>query len=68
MALKKIFSSLRDGMSGVADWFPVIASQEEQDAATRTEAIKAKLSQRGKSLEATPTETNSAELTGASHE
>ncbi len=68
VALKKIFSSLRDGMSGVADWFPVIASQEEQDAATRTEAIKAKLSQRGKSLEATPTETNSAELTGASHE
>ena len=67
VAPKKIFSSLRDGMSGVADWFPVIASQEEQDAATRTEAIKAKLSQRGKSLEATPTETNSAELTGASH-
>lgn len=43
VALKKIFSSLRDGMSGVADWFPVIASQEEQDATTRTEAIKAKL-------------------------
>jgi hypothetical protein len=41
--LKKIFASLRDGMSGVADWFPVIASQEEQDATTRTEAIKAKL-------------------------
>ena len=43
VALKKIFASLRDGMSGVADWFPVIASQEEQDATTRTEAIKAKL-------------------------
>lgn len=43
VALKKIFASLRDGMSGVADWFPVIASQEEQDATTRTEAVKAKL-------------------------
>lgn len=43
VALKKIFASLRDGMSAVADWFPIVASQDERDATTRTEAIKAKL-------------------------
>jgi hypothetical protein len=43
VALKKIYASLRDGMSGVADWFPVMARGEEPDAPTRTEAIKSKL-------------------------
>lgn len=43
VALKKIFSSLRDGMSSPADWFAVA---ETQETGTRASSIKDKLKAR----------------------
>jgi len=46
VALKKIYLSLKDGMSGAADWFEVVATDEiKQDANT---ALKDKLKGAGK--------------------
>ena len=44
VALKKVYVSLRDGMSAPADWFEMPASAEPQKpAATRTDAVKERL-------------------------
>lgn len=44
VSLKKIYASLRDGMSSTADWFEVDAAEAQTAASgSRTESIKAKL-------------------------
>lgn len=46
VGLKKIFASLRDGMSAPADWFPVgepLAAASPTDGASRTDAVREKL-------------------------
>lgn len=46
VSLKKIYASLRDGMSSTADWFEIEQAEDQPAGATRTEAVKDKL--RGK--------------------
>lgn len=46
--MKKIYASLRDGMSGPAEWFPALAEVASGDAPkSRTEALRNKLASKG---------------------
>jgi hypothetical protein len=47
--LRKIFVSLKDGMSQAADWFEIEAPVEQQPGQSRTDAVKDKLKGAGKS-------------------
>lgn len=56
VSLKKVYASLRDGMSVAADWFDPVAqpdAQAEQQPATRTDAVKQAMKGR-KKAEPTP--------------
>lgn len=62
VSLKKIYASLRDGMSAAADWFEPVEQQEEGGAGdspsappkTRTNAVKDALRKRQPAAQATP--------------
>jgi hypothetical protein len=43
IALRKIFNSLKDGMSTPVDWFEVVQSPDDSQKQTGTDAIKSKL-------------------------
>lgn len=55
VGLKKIYASLRDGMSSPIDWFELeTPEQSEQEGKTKTDSIKDRLRQRAQPKDATP--------------
>lgn len=57
--MKKIYASLRDGMSSVSDWFEMAAGaeQETQTSKSKTEALKERMKAKPKSDEVSDTAT-----------
>ncbi|MHB9836816.1 hypothetical protein Q8F57_018445 [Paraburkholderia terrae] len=62
--LRKIYNSLKDGMSVAADWFdlPTVEPDTATDAASRTEAVKSRM--RGKTQQTQPAEQPATEQQG----
>jgi hypothetical protein len=42
VSLRKIYNSLKDGMSSPADWFEVVTPEEKDPAASLKDKIKSK--------------------------
>ena len=70
VAMKKVYASLRDGMSVAADWFEPTEqpdAQAEQQAATRTDAVKQAMRSR-KKAETEPEKIPAADLPDAGND